>query len=58
MTAPIYVKPPRRINMSYTLSPDMVDLIRKEAKKQKIPAARLVEAILRERLVQEESKCR
>lgn len=56
MNAPIYVKPPRRINMSYTLAPDVVEMVRKAAKKDKVPAARLVEAILRERLEKEETK--
>ena len=56
MNAPIYVKPPRRINMSYTLAQDVVEMVRKAAKKDKVPASRLVEVILRERLGKESNK--
>lgn len=49
-------RPPAKQNTSYCMSAETVSLVRKEAKKLKTSASRLVEAIIRERLAQEKSK--
>ena len=56
MSVSKYVKPPRRSVVSYTLPPNVIVMVKKAAKKDKVPASRLVEAILRERLEKEETK--
>ena len=56
MTAKIYTKPPRRVPTGFSLSPNVIAMVKKAAKKNKVPASRLVEAILRERLGKENEK--
>ena len=56
MSVSKYVKPPRRAIVSYTLPPNVITMVKKAAKKNKVPASRLVEAILRERLGKENEK--
>ena len=46
MTAPIYVKPPARRSLSFSMAPDVLAQIKEAAAKDNVPASRLVEAIV------------